>query len=157
MPFLIAKINLPSFLWLWRIAAWSMGGVLCCYFLLTFSGLGLSYTRLKKIKRPNGLRFTHLIFGTGLVGLIFLLLIIGLMGTYGYYGSLGHSWHLVAGLIVVALGVGSAISALQIHPQRAWARPLHLTLNGLLLIALGVVAWTGWAVVQKYLPERWWL
>lgn len=156
MDFLIAKINLPSFLWLWRIAAWSMGGVLACYGMLAVSGLWLSYGRMQKLKRPAGLRFTHLVFGTGLVGLIVLLLIIGLIGTYGYYGSLGHSWHLLAGLTVVVLAFGSAISALQIHPQRAWARPLHLTLNGLLLFALAVVAWTGWAVVQKYLPEHWW-
>lgn len=133
-----------------------MGGVLLCYLLLFISGLGLSYTRLQKIKRPSGLRLTHLTIGTGLVGLILLLLVIGLIGTYGYYGSLGHSWHLLAGLIVVVLGLGSGISAWQIHPQRVWARPLHLTLNGLLLVALGVVAWTGWAVVQKYLPEYWW-
>lgn len=157
MQILMAKINLPSFLWLWRIAAWSMGGVLGCYGVLAVSGVWLTYCRLKKLRRPGGVRLTHLVFGTGLVGLIVLLLSIGLIGTYGYYGSLGHSWHLCAGLIVVGLSLGSALSALQIHPQRAWARPMHLTLNGLLLIALAVVAWTGWAVVQKYLPEQWWL
>ncbi len=132
-----------------------MGGVLFCYVLLLFSGLGLSYTRRQHLKRPGGLRVLHLCLGTGLVGLILLLLSIGLIGTYGYYGSLGHSWHLGAGLVVVALGLGSALSARLIHPQRPWARPLHLALNGGLLLALVSVAWSGWAVVQKYLPPDW--
>ncbi len=157
MTFLIAKLNLPSFLWLWRIAAWSMGSVLVCYVLLGLSGLGLSYFRLNKVKRPSGLRSAHLVVGIGLVSLIVLLLFIGIIGTLGEYGSLGHSKHLVAGIIVVLLSLGSAISAFQIHPQRAWARPVHLTLNGLLFIALAAVAWSGWAVVQKYLPDYWWV
>ncbi|NEQ88363.1 MAG: DUF4079 domain-containing protein, partial [Moorea sp. SIO2I5] len=31
-------MNLPSFLWLWKIAAWSMGLSLCAYVLLAITG-----------------------------------------------------------------------------------------------------------------------
>lgn len=99
------------------------------------------------------LRQFHVGLGVLLVLTVLLLLSIGIMGTLGHFGSLGHSWHLPAGLTVVGLTLASAWSATQInHPQRPWARSLHLTLNGLLAIALALVSWSGWIVVQKYLP-----
>ena len=83
---------------------------------------------------------------------VLLLLGIGIVGTLGHFGSLGHSPHLPVGLSVVALTLASAWSATQInHPQRPWARSLHITINVLLAIALIFVSWTGWTVVQKYL------
>jgi hypothetical protein len=48
--------------------------------------------------------------------------------------------------------IASAWSATRITPQRPWARPLHLSLNGLLLVMFLAVTYTGWHVVQKYLP-----
>ncbi len=100
-----------------------------------------------------GLRRLHFALGVGLVLTVLLLLSIGIVGTLGHFGSLGHSAHLPAGLTVVALTMASAWSATQInHPQKPWARSLHLTLNGLLMVALGLVSWSGWLVVQKYLP-----
>lgn len=99
------------------------------------------------------LRQFHVGLGVVLVLTVLLLLSIGIVGTLGHFGSLGHSWHLPAGLTVVGLTLASAWSATQInHPQRPWARSLHLTLNGLLAIALALVSWSGWIVVQKYLP-----
>ena len=99
------------------------------------------------------LRRLHFSLGLVLVFAVLLLLSIGIVGTLGHFGSLGHSPHLPVGLTVVTLTLASAWSATQInHPQKPWARSLHLTLNGLLMIALALVSWSGWLVVQKYLP-----
>lgn len=144
-------MNLPSFLWLWRIAAWSMGLSLLTYTLLTISGLGMLNRRLVKKPRPRWLRPFHYISGIVLVCLVLLLFAVGIIGTLGHYGNLGHSPHLIAGLSVLGLVLVSAWSATQIN-QQAWARSLHITINGILLLALTLVTWTGWQVVQKYLP-----
>lgn len=151
---LVAALNLPSFLWLWRIAAWSMGLSLSAYLLLAATGswLFVSHRQPENSSRSGWLRPLHLITGGALVGLVLLLLAVGLVGTLGYYGSLGHSPHLLTGLTVVGLTLLSGWSAIRISPQRPWARSLHLGTNLLLLLGLAAVSWTGWAVVQKYLP-----
>ncbi|AFY77405.1 MAG: DUF4079 domain-containing protein [Hydrococcus sp. C42_A2020_068] len=145
-------MDLPSFLWLWKIAAWSMGLSLLIYVLLGFSGIWMLNRRLSKRPRPAWLRPFHYIVGAILVFLVLLLLAIGVVGTLGYYGSLGHSPHLVAGLLVVALMLTSAISATQINPKRPWARSLHIGTNIILFGGFVLVTLTGWTVVQKYLP-----
>lgn len=100
-----------------------------------------------------GLRRLHFSLGVVLVFTVLLLFSIGIVGTLGHFGSLGHSPHLPVGLTVVTLTLASAWSATQInHPQKPWARSLHLILNGLLMVALALVSWSGWLVVQKYLP-----
>lgn len=86
-----------------------------------------------------------------MVGLVLLLLGIGLVGTIGHYGNLGHSPHLIAGVLVVALVVLSAWSSTQINPKRPWARSLHITTNIVLFFGFAFVSLTGWDVVQKYL------
>lgn len=143
--------NLPSFIWLWKIAAWSMGLSMTAYFILAVSGGFLFKFRQDKSPRPRWLRPFHWVIGIIMVILVLLLLSIGLIGTVGYYGSLGHSFHLPAGLIVVTMVLLSAWSASQIHPQRPWARKLHLRLNIALFLAFLFVGLTGWGVVQKYL------
>lgn len=145
-------MNLPSFIWLWKIAAWSMGLSILMYFLLAISGIWLFNRRTERQPRPEGLRTFHYITGGILVSLVLLLLLIGLVGTIGHYGSLGHSAHLGAGLFVVFLILLSAGSATQISPQRPWARSLHITTNIILFVGFVVVSATGWEVVQKYLP-----
>jgi hypothetical protein len=149
---LIAAFNLPSFLWLWRIAAWSMGLSLFAYGLLALTGSWLLLSRRSGRGRPDWLRPFHFITGGTMVLLVLLLLAIGLVGTLGYYGSLGHSVHLPAGLFVVSLTLLSGWSATQISPQRPWARSLHVGSNLVLLLGLIVVSLSGWTVVQKYLP-----
>ena len=144
--------NLPSFLWLWRIAAWSMGFAIAGYLLLFLSGSTILYSRVMRSRRPVWLRPLHMIIGGITVLLVLLLLFIGLIGTIGHYGSLGHSSHLIAGLLVVFLMLLSGWSALQISPKRPWARTLHLRTNILLLGGFIFVSITGWDVVQKYLP-----
>ena len=127
-----------------------MGFTLSAYSILLISGGGLRYTRLRS-HQPQWLRLTHIGVGSGLVLLVVGLLSIGLVGTIGEHGSLGHSIHLPAGLVVVALVGVSAWSASRISPERPWARSLHLGTNGLLFLALAAVSWTGWTVVQQYL------
>ncbi len=144
-------MDLPSFLWLWKIAAWSMGGAIAFYLLLLLSGSWMFYGRVSKIGRPMWLRNLHYGAGIIIIFLILLLLAIGVVGTIGYYGTLGHSPHLVAGLLVVGLIILSATSANLIHPQRPWARSLHIGTNIVLLGGLIFVSLTGWEVVQKYL------
>ena len=144
-------MDLPSFIWLWRIAAWSMGLSLSAYGLLALSGSRLFYTRNQEIDRPSWLRSLHFTIGGILVFLVLLLLSIGIVGTLGEFGELGHSVHLPAGLTVVALTLASAWSATQISPEKPWARKTHLTINGILFLGFVIVTATGWSVVQKYL------
>ncbi|MGB7413270.1 MAG: DUF4079 domain-containing protein [Thermosynechococcaceae cyanobacterium] len=147
-------MHLPSFMWLWRIAAWSMGLTVTLFFGLAVVGLMLRRQRLQPGAKPQKwLRILHRGMGLTLVLLIVNLLAIGVVGTLGYYGSLGHSWHLPVGLIVVVLALGSAWSATRIHPQRPWARSLHLKINSVLFVALALVSLSGWSVVQKYIPQ----
>jgi ABC-type amino acid transport system permease subunit len=146
-------MNLPSFLWLWKIAAWSMGLSLFAYLLLAVTGSWLFAARSAKQPRPKWLRPVHLAIGTGMATLVILLMGIGIVGTLGYYGNLGHSAHLPAGLAVVALVLISVGSGLQISPKRPWARPLHITANLLLFAGFAAVLLTGWSIVQKYLPK----
>lgn len=122
----------------------------------------MRYRRLQKETVPSvlaetdrffNLRRIHVGLGVLLVLTVLLLLLIGIVGTLGHFGSLGHSGHLPAGLTVVGLTLASAWAATQIdHPHKPWARSLHLIINGLLMISLGLVTWSGWIVVQKYLP-----
>ncbi|HHP7244743.1 MAG TPA: DUF4079 domain-containing protein [Elainellaceae cyanobacterium] len=145
-------MNLPSFLWLWRIAAWSMGLSIFAYFVLASTGGWMFYDRHTKRPRPQWLRPLHYSVGGFLAALVLLLLMIGIVGTIGHYGGLGHSLHLVAGLIVVALTLTSAWSATRISSQRPWARRLHIGTNILLFFGFMAVSLSGWVVVQKYLP-----
>lgn len=133
-----------------------MGLSLTAYGLLAVSGGALLYFRRQdhsdQNPRPLWLRPLHYTIGGILVLLVLLLLSVGIVGTLGEYGHLGHSVHLPVGVGVVVLTLMSAWSASRISPQRPWARKVHLTLNGMLLIAFVGVTATGWSVVQKYLP-----
>lgn len=144
-------INLPSFLWLWKIAAWSMGLTILCYLTLGVSGTFLWKTRTDKTPPKKWLRPFHRSIGIIMVALIILLLSIGLLGTMGHYGSLGHSWHLVAGIVILSLALVSGWSSMNIHPSKPWARLLHVRVNIALFFSLLWVGLSGWNVVQKYL------
>ena len=145
-------MDLPSFLWLWKIAAWSMGLSVCAYLLLGCSGWWMYYRRMLSYGVAARLKLFHYMMGAILVFLVLLLLGIGLVGTLGHYGNLGHSFHLWAGLLVVVLVLISAASATQINSLRPWMRSLHVGTNLILFAGLLWVSWTGWQVVQKYLP-----
>ncbi|MBW4645413.1 MAG: DUF4079 domain-containing protein [Goleter apudmare HA4340-LM2] len=153
-------MHLPSFLWLWKIAAWSMGLSLLAYLLLAVTGFWMLRARTSQqppsipflTKGHQGMRSLHFTIGISMVSLVLLLLAIGVIGTLGHFGSLGQSSHLVAGLIVVALVLLSAFSATQIIARQSWARPLHIGINIVLFMGFAWVSLTGWSVVQKYLP-----
>ena len=144
-------MDLPSFLWLWKIAAWSMGLSLLTYSSLVITGLGMARARQTDVFRGSW-RTVHIALGILLVVLVLGLFGIGIVGTLGHYGSLGHSAHALVGCVVVAITLMSAGAALQIQGGQAWARPLHIGLNVLLGAAFLGVLGTGWVVVQKYLP-----
>lgn len=144
-------MDLPSFLWLWKIAAWAMGLAIAAYGVLLCSGSWMFYGRTARIGRPHWLRNFHYVTGIVIIFLVLLLLAIGIVGTVGYYGDLGHSSHLGAGLLVVFLILLSGWSANQISSRNTWARSLHIGTNTALFFALAYVSWTGWSVVQKYL------
>lgn len=129
-----------------------MGLSLVAYFLLAITGSWMFAARHDKQPRPAWLRPVHYAIGSTMVGLVLLLLGIGFVGTLGHYGSLGHSVHLNIGLAVVGLTLLSAWSATQISPSRPWARSLHISTNLILFVGFALVSWTGWTVVQKYLP-----
>ena len=58
------SMDLPSFLWLWRIAAWSMGLSLTVYTLLAITGGGLWVSRtVEGRERPEWLRPPPSYFG----------------------------------------------------------------------------------------------
>jgi len=148
-------MNLPSFIWLWKIAAWSMGLSLLAYLMLAVTGVWMFRARTSQTPFIGGnkeVRSLHYTMGISMVSLVLLLLAVGIVGTFGHFGSLGHSSHLIAGLIVVALVLLSAFSATQISAGRPWARPLHIGVNIILFIGFAWVSLTGWIVVQKYLP-----
>lgn len=144
--------DLAALLWLWKIAAWAMGLACLAYLALGITGTSFLSHRWQRRPRPHWLRPLHYGLGIVLVTATFVLFGIGLAGTWYRHGAWGHSWHLPAGLGVVALVSLSAASALAIAPQRPWARPLHVGTNASLLLGLVAVAWTGWQVVQQYLP-----
>ncbi|TBR58482.1 DUF4079 domain-containing protein [Mastigocladus laminosus UU774] len=145
-------MDLPSFLWLWRIAAWAMGLSLVAYVLLAIIGMRMFRARTLQQRESGGLHFLHYKIGICLVSLVLLLLLIGIVGTYGHFGSLGHSQHLWAGLTTVMLVLLSAGSATQIRVGHPWARRIHIGANVAIFFAFAWVSFTGWSVVQKYLP-----
>jgi hypothetical protein len=146
-------MNLPSFLWLWKIAAWSMGLSLTAYSILAISGFAIASRRRSEQPRPAWWGTAHFVMGWILVTLVVGLLAIGIVGTLGHYGNLGHSIHGVLGVVVVGLTLVSAAIALQILGGKPGARALHIKINLVLGGAFLWVLWTGWIVVQKYLPD----
>ncbi|MGA0198417.1 MAG: DUF4079 family protein [Prochlorotrichaceae cyanobacterium] len=147
-------MDLPSFLWLWRIAAWSMGLTLLAYAIQALTGWQIAQTRRSlspSVSVLAGLTLVHRLSGVAMLLLVLLLLLIGLVGTLGHYGDLGHSIHLPLGLLVVGLVCLSAATAWQIINGNDLARAVHVFVNGALFFALALVSWSGWVVVQKYL------
>lgn len=139
-------------MWLWRLAAWSMGLTLVCYAGLLGIGWYIRRKRLDRRISPRWLRMLHLLVGFVMLGLILVLLAIGLVGTLGHFGSLGHSWHLPVGLGVVLLSLGAAWTGTRIRYDLVQSRSLHIRVNGLLGAGLILALISGWAAVQKYIP-----
>lgn len=156
-------MNLPSFLWLWKIAAWSMSLSLLFYFILAFTGILMLIAKTNgkknktipdwiwRIRNKRKLAGFHYLIGWCMASLVLLLLFIGIIGTLGHFGFLGQSSHLFAGLTVVALVLVSIGSALMIRKGYNWARKIHIGVNIVLFFGFVWVSLTGWGIVQKYL------
>ena len=146
-------MHLPSFIWLWRIAAWAMGGTMLLYVIQIALGLSVRRQRIERdASKRVWYRHWHFWTGIAMLALILLLLAIGIVGTLGHFGSLGHSWHLPAGLTVVGLAIASAVTGSRINSKHPLSRTIHLSINGALAVSLLLVLVSGWSVVQKYLP-----
>ncbi|KAI9129335.1 DUF4079 domain-containing protein [Acaryochloris sp. CCMEE 5410] len=143
----------PPFLFA-SITAFSMTLAVCLYLGLCILGFFLRKYRLKHGHAAWGwLRYLHYGLGITFVLNILELMTFGIIGANIYDGTEGHSPHLPAGLFIAGLAIISAWSASRVHPKRPWARPLHVSLNGLVFVALILVSWTGWSVLQEnYIP-----
>lgn len=143
-------MNSPPPLLFASITAFSMTLAVCLYL-----GLGIVGFILRKHRLHHGhaswgwLRYLHYGLGVTFVLNILELMTFGIIGANTYEGTEGHSLHFPAGLLVAGLAIVSAWSANRVHPQRPWARPLHVSLNGILFMALIAVSWTGWSVLQE--------
>jgi|GEM_PF-1329119 len=137
------------------ITAFSMTLAVFLYIGLGVLGIALRRLRLRHGEASWGwLRYIHYGLGITLVLTILELMTIGILGASTYEGTAGHSSHLPAGLLVAGLTLGSAWAASRVHPKRPWARPLHVSINGMLFLALSAVSWTGWTVLQdNYIPR----
>jgi hypothetical protein len=140
-----------------------MGFTIAAYILLALSGLWLGWRTRAVVHSTDlsetadsevgqGLRVVHLILGAAIIFLVLFLLAIGLVGTLGHFGSLIQSPHFVVGFVVVGLTIAAAITGLRISPERRYSRAIHRTIDVALCVALVIVTYTGWEVVQKYLP-----
>ncbi|MEO1508860.1 MAG: DUF4079 family protein, partial [Cyanobacteria bacterium J06633_23] len=56
------------------------------------------------------------------------------------------SWFIGVSLVLASVGAASQIAT------RPWARSLHVAINGVLFFAFAAVSYSGWTVVQQYLP-----
>ncbi len=132
-----------------------MGFTIAAYLLLALSGLWLGWggrSEPETSHARHGMRVLHLLLGAAIVFFVLFLLAIGVVGTLGHFGSLGHSAHLPVGLVVVGLTIAAAIAGLRISPERQRSRAIHRAIVLTLFAALAIVTYTGWDVVQKYLP-----
>ena len=99
-------MNLPSFIWLWKIAAWSMGFSVLAYLLLATTGVWMFGTRTKSTPQPSWLKFLHYVLGASLVGLV---LLSGASATlihvkpWAWSVHIGTNITLFAGLVWVSL------------------------------------------------------
>ncbi len=147
--------------WVFQFPAWSMGFCLIIVPLLALTGYWLRQQRLHQWQRqrlrPVWLRNLHWGLGSVFLALMIFLWAFGVVGTVARHGSLQYSGHFWAGNTMLALTLLSVWSANQINNRKAWpvirlwARPVHLGTNLVILLGLGWVSWTGWAVVQQYL------
>ena len=133
-----------------------MGFAIFAYLIQAITGYTIAQSRRGNLPRLSapviaGISGVHRASGVVLLLLVLLLLVIGVVGTIGHYGDLGHSVHLPLGLLVVGLVLASAATAVQILQDHPTARQTHVLINGGLFLALTLVSWSGWTVVQKYL------
>jgi hypothetical protein len=127
--------------------------------LMLYSGyLGLKASQIRKVdaaerKEMIPLRYgqRHADLGRWIVALTLLGSIGGMAVTYVNNGKLFVGPHLIAGGGVTLLVLASAALGPALQKGKDWARSLHISLNGLMLLLFGWQAITGIAIVNKLL------
>jgi hypothetical protein len=127
--------------------------------LMLYAGyLGLKASQIRKVdaderKQMIPLRYgqRHAALGRWIVGLTVLGSLGGMAVTYLNNGTLVVGPHLFVGGSVVVLVLATAVLTPALQKGQDWARGLHLSLNGLILLLFGWQAITGIAILNKLL------
>jgi hypothetical protein len=127
--------------------------------LMLYAGyLGLKASQIRKVdaaerKTMISLRYgqRHAALGRWIVALTLLGSLGGMAVTYSNNGKLILAPHLFAGGGVVVLVLATAVLSPALQSGEDWARGLHVSLNGLILVLFGWQAITGIAIVNKLL------
>ena len=129
--------------------------------LMLYSGyLGYKASLIRKVSAeerkaliPLHFGQRHAQLGAVIVGLTLLGAAGGLAATYLKNGKLVLGPHLFVGLAVAVLVVATASLGPSLVKGKDWARSLHVTIIGLVLLLFGWQATTGIAIVQKLLTS----
>ena len=129
--------------------------------LMLYSGyLGFKASQVRKVsaeqrKQMVPLRYgpRHAQLGAVILGLTLLGAAGGMGATFLMNGKLIIGPHLFVGLGVAVLVIGTASLGPSLLKGKDWARSLHITLNGLVLVLFGWQAISGIAIVQKLLSS----
>jgi hypothetical protein len=127
--------------------------------LMLYAGyLGLKASQIRKVdaderKTMIPLRYgqRHAALGRWIVAITALGSLGGMAVTYLNNGKLVVGPHLFVGGGVVALVLATAALTPALQRGKDWARGLHVSLNGLILVLFGWQAITGIAIVNKLL------
>jgi hypothetical protein len=127
--------------------------------LMLYSGyLGFKASQIRKVdaaerKAMIPLRYgqRHAALGRWIVAITLLGSIGGMVVTYVNNGKLIVAPHLIAGGGVTLLVLATAALGPALQKGHDWARGLHISLNGLILLLFGWQAITGIAIVNKLL------
>ncbi len=127
--------------------------------LMLYSGyLALKASQIRKVSAEDRkamlpLRYgqRHARLGAVILGLTLLGAAGGLTATFLKNGKLILGPHLFVGLGVVVFVIATASLGPSLQKGKDWARSLHISLNGLVLLLFGWQALTGVAIVNKLL------
>jgi hypothetical protein len=127
--------------------------------LMLYAGyLGLKASQIRKVdaderKAMIPLRYgqRHAALGRWIVGVTVLGSLGGMAVTYLNNGKLVLGPHLFVGGSVVTLVLATAALTPALQRGQDWARSLHVSLNGLILVLFGWQAITGIGIVNKLL------
>ncbi len=129
--------------------------------LMLYAGyLGVKAGQIRKVdsaerKAMIPLRYgqRHAALGCWIVALTLLGTIGGMAVTYINNGKLFIGPHLIAGGGIALLVLATAALGPALQKGQDWARGLHISLNGLILVLFGWQAITGIAIVNKLLSS----
>jgi FtsH-binding integral membrane protein len=129
--------------------------------LMLYSGyLGYKASLIRKVSAeerkamvPLHYGQRHAQFGAVILGLTLLGAVGGMAATFLKNGKLILGPHLFVGLAVAVLVIATASLGPSLQKGKDWARGLHVSINGGVLLLFGWQAFTGIAIVQKLLSS----